>query len=116
MLLSVINEIFDTAFASIVLSIMIHICCWDSRMLLQLMFQVLTAASMKVVAFWVVTPRSVVEVYLMMEAASTSEPLAAFCHTTQPNNPEDGHLHRSKCSSVVSRGLVLDLAFFIKCC
>jgi hypothetical protein len=34
-------------------------------------------------------------VFLMMEAASTSETSLNFDHTTQCNNPEDSHLHIS---------------------
>jgi hypothetical protein len=30
---------------------------------------------------------------VMMEAASTSETLVNFYHTTRLNNPEDSHLH-----------------------
>jgi hypothetical protein len=42
--------------------------------------------------FWVVAPCSLVEVYLMMEAARTSEKLVNFYQTTRPYNPEDSHL------------------------
>jgi hypothetical protein len=55
---------------------------------------------MKMAVFWIVAPRSLVEVYqrlpraiaLMMEAASTSEMSVNFYQTTQYYNPEDSHL------------------------
>jgi hypothetical protein len=51
---------------------------------------------MKMVAFWVVAPCSLVEVYrlfvLLMEAASISETSVNFYQTTRRNNPEDSHL------------------------
>jgi hypothetical protein len=48
--------------------------------------------------FWLVAPFSHVEIdrlfiNLMMEVVSTSEMVANFYETTQPNNPEDNHLH-----------------------
>jgi hypothetical protein len=54
---------------------------------------------MKMAVFWVVAPRSLVEVYrrfrsacffaLMMEAANTSETSAKFYRATRRNNPEE---------------------------
>jgi hypothetical protein len=57
---------------------------------LQVGYEVLTAASMKMAVFWVVAPCSLVEV--MMEAARTSETLVYFYQTTRHYNPEDCHL------------------------
>jgi hypothetical protein len=59
---------------------------------------------LKMTVFWDVAPCSLVEVYqnfkgacclilLNMEAASTSEVLTNFNHTTQCNISEDSHLH-----------------------
>jgi hypothetical protein len=56
------------------------------------MFQVLTAASMKMVAVWVVAPYDGWVIALMMEAASTSETLVNFYQTTRRNNPEANNL------------------------
>jgi hypothetical protein len=71
-------------------------------------FQALAGASMKMAAFWVVVPCSLVKftdvsevlaasiiraISLIMEAANTSETSADFCQTTRCNNPEDSHLH-----------------------
>jgi hypothetical protein len=50
------------------------------------------AVSMKMAVFWVVAPGSLVEVALVMEAASTSETLVNFYQTTRHYNPEDSHL------------------------
>jgi hypothetical protein len=70
-------------------------------------FEVLMAVSTKMAVFWVVVLCNLVEVYqrirgpccllhhqgnLMMEAASTSEMLVSFYHTTWCYNPEDSHL------------------------
>jgi hypothetical protein len=49
---------------------------------LQLIIQVLTAASMKMAVF----------IALMMGAADTSKTSVNFYHTTRRNNPEDSHL------------------------
>jgi hypothetical protein len=71
--------------------------------------QVLTAVSMKMAVFWVVSPCGLVEVYqrfrggfclhhqgderwAIMEATSTSEKSVNFYQTTRCNNPEDSHL------------------------
>jgi hypothetical protein len=54
--------------------------------------------------FWVIAPCSLVEVYRRFrgdyclhnqgaEAASTSETLVNFYHTTRRNNPENNNLH-----------------------
>jgi hypothetical protein len=69
------------------------------------------AASTKMAVFWDIAPRSLVEVYrrfrdacclhltkpdliyLMMEAASTSEMSVNFYQTTRRNIPEDSHLY-----------------------
>jgi hypothetical protein len=60
---------------------------------------------MKMAVFWVVTPCSLVGIYqclrgtctsiiwVMMEAARTSETLVNFYQTTWHYNPEDSHLH-----------------------
>jgi hypothetical protein len=73
---------------------------------LEVRFEVLTAASMKMTIFWVVVLCSLVEVYrrfrgvatsittLMMEAASTSKMLVNFYQTALRNNPEDSHLQQ----------------------
>jgi hypothetical protein len=53
--------------------------------------------------FWVVASCSVVEVYLMMEAARTSETLVNFYETTRRYNPEDSHLSLS-CSQEQATG------------
>jgi ABC-type uncharacterized transport system auxiliary subunit len=42
--------------------------------------------------FWVVVPCSLVEVNLMMEAASISEALVKFYETTWCDNPKDSYL------------------------
>jgi hypothetical protein len=62
--------------------------------------QVLTAASMKMIFFWVVASCSLAEVYrrfgliaLTMKAASTSEKSVNFYKTTRRNIPEDSNLH-----------------------
>jgi hypothetical protein len=58
-------------------------------------FEVFTVANMKMTAFWVVAPCSLVEVLLitlMMEAVSTSETSVNFYQTTWCNNLEDSHL------------------------
>jgi hypothetical protein len=66
-------------------------------------FEVVTAASMKMIVFWVVAPCSLVEVYQLFrgacclhhqgnEPASTSETLVNFYQTTRRYNPEDSHL------------------------
>jgi hypothetical protein len=39
---------------------------------------------------------------LMMEAASTSETLVNFYHTTWCYNPEDSHLHTYRCENLKS--------------
>jgi hypothetical protein len=49
---------------------------------------------MKIAAFWVVAPCSLV---MMMEAASTSETLVNFYQTTRRYNPEDSHHHLCAC-------------------
>jgi hypothetical protein len=62
-------------------------------------FQVLTAASIKITAFWNVAPCSLVDVYRRSEvlaasiirAMSTSETSVNFYQTTRRNNPEDSH-------------------------
>jgi hypothetical protein len=54
-------------------------------------FQVLTAAIMKMAVFWVFT-QHILAIALMMEAASISETSVNFYQTTQRNNPEDSHL------------------------
>jgi hypothetical protein len=66
--------------------------------------QVLTAVSMKMAVFWVIAPRSLVELYdvsevlaasiisLVMKAASISETSVNVYNTTRRNNPEDTHL------------------------
>jgi hypothetical protein len=48
-----------------------------------LRFDVFTVASMKMVVFWVVVPCSLLEVYLMMKAASTYETLVPDYMTLQ---------------------------------
>jgi hypothetical protein len=65
-------------------------------------FEVLTAASMMIVVFWVVAPRILVEFHrrfrgvsiirTMMEAASTSEMSLNFYQNTRRNNTEDSRL------------------------
>jgi hypothetical protein len=68
-------------------------------------FEVLTAASIKMAAFWVAAPCSLLEVVsevlaasiiraivLMMEAARTPEALVNFYQTTRRYNPEDSLL------------------------
>jgi hypothetical protein len=52
-------------------------------------FQVLTAASMKTAAFWVVAPCSLVEVYLDAEAASISETSVNLYQTAWRKNTEE---------------------------
>jgi hypothetical protein len=47
-------------------------------------FEVITAASLKVVVFWVVS--------LMIEAASTSETLVKLCQITRRYNTKDSHM------------------------
>jgi hypothetical protein len=54
--------------------------------------QILTAASIKMAVFWEVAPCSLVEVYLMMEAASTSETSVNFYQATRRNIAEDSHV------------------------
>jgi hypothetical protein len=66
-------------------------------------FQFLKAAGVKMVAFWVFTPCSLVEVtnsagvfaasiIRVEEAASTSGTSVEFFYTSQGNDPEDSHL------------------------
>jgi hypothetical protein len=86
----------------------------------QVGLEVLMAARMKMAVFWVVAPRSLVEVYqrfrgacclhhqgidpdsslrlvtLMMEAAGTSETSVNFYQTAQHINPKYSHLQTSK--------------------
>jgi hypothetical protein len=59
-------------------------------------FQVLTAASMKMVVFWVVASCGLLEVTsiiraLMMDAAITTETSLNFYQTPRRNIPEDSH-------------------------
>jgi hypothetical protein len=49
-------------------------------------FQVFTAASMKMIAFWDVASFNFA---LMMEAVNTSETSVNFYKTTKPNSPEE---------------------------
>jgi hypothetical protein len=56
-------------------------------------FQVLTAASMKKTVFWDIALCSLVQTALMMEAVSTSEISVNFYGTTRRNIPEDSHIH-----------------------
>jgi hypothetical protein len=56
-------------------------------------FQVFPAANMKMAGFWDAAPCSLVEVALMMEAASTSETSVKFHQTTWRSNSKDIHLH-----------------------
>jgi hypothetical protein len=58
---------------------------------LQVRFQILTAASIKMTVFWDVVPYSLV-VTLMIEAVSTSKTSVNFYQTTQRIIPEDSHL------------------------
>jgi hypothetical protein len=56
-------------------------------------FQVLTAAHMKMTAFWDIVPCSLVEeIALMMEAVCTSETSVNFYGTTRRNIPKGCHL------------------------
>jgi hypothetical protein len=52
-----------------------------------LRFQVLTAASVEMAVFWIVS------IALMMEEASTSETSVNFYQTPRRNNLEESHLH-----------------------
>jgi hypothetical protein len=45
----------------------------------------------------------------MMEAASTSETMVNFSHTTWYNNPEDGHLHACHCKNLKSQKVFIDM-------
>jgi hypothetical protein len=54
---------------------------------------------MNMAIFWVVEPRSLVVIALMMEAESTSQTLVNFYQTTRHNNPEDSHLRRENLKS-----------------
>jgi hypothetical protein len=68
---------------------------------------------LKMAAFWVVLPCSLVEVYrrfrdacciaLMMEAKSTSETSVNFYQITRRNNPEDSHLHIRRRENLISQ-------------
>jgi hypothetical protein len=68
-------------------------------------FQVLTAASMKMIAFWDITSCSLIEVYRrfrgayclpliapMMAVVRTSETSVSFCESKRRNIPEGCHL------------------------
>jgi hypothetical protein len=56
-------------------------------------FEVLTAASVKMAAFWVVAPCSLI-IALMMEATGTSKTSVNFYQTTRRYHPEDSHLQQ----------------------
>jgi hypothetical protein len=65
-------------------------------------FQILMAASMKMTASWDIAPCSLVEVdahfrgALVMEAVHTSQTLVYFNETTHCYIPEGSHLHDNK--------------------
>jgi hypothetical protein len=50
---------------------------------------------MNVAVFWLVAPCGLVQVTMLMEAASTSETSVNFYQTTRRNNPQDVHIHLS---------------------
>jgi hypothetical protein len=60
----------------------------------QVRFQVLMAATVQMIVFWIVAPCSLVEVYqgLMMEAASTSETSVNLYQTIRLYTLEDSHV------------------------
>jgi hypothetical protein len=70
-------------------------------------YQVLTAASMKMIAFWDIAPcspvvadhisevrtASIIRAMMMMEAVRKSETSVCYNETTRHNIPEDYHLY-----------------------
>jgi hypothetical protein len=64
---------------------------------------VLAAASMNMAVFWVVAPRNLVEVHLMIEAESTSETSVKFYQSVRRNNPEGSHLKTQNIFEILSR-------------
>jgi hypothetical protein len=60
---------------------------------------------MKMAVCWVVVPRSLVEIDLMMEATSTSETSVNFYETTRRYNPEDSHLHTRRRENLKSHNV-----------
>jgi hypothetical protein len=87
-----------------VMNLCMRVCHLFSWAVIELVgFKVLTAASMKMVVFWVAAPCNLVEVYRrfrgvsasiirVMEAVSTSETSVNFYQTTRRNNSEDSDL------------------------
>jgi hypothetical protein len=62
---------------------------------MKVLFQVLMATRMKVVVFWDVAPRSLVDmdsINLMMEAVSSCETLVNIYETAWYNIPKDSHV------------------------
>jgi hypothetical protein len=76
---------------------------WFVKKAMNVIFQVLTVASMQMAVFWVVAPCRPI-IALMMEATSTSETSVNFYQTTRCNNPEDSQLHGNEPSSFIKYG------------
>jgi hypothetical protein len=68
--------------------------CFSKTCSYKVRFQVLTAASLKMAVFWVVAPRSLVEVYRRFRGACYLHLHGdlIFYQTAWRNSPEDSHL------------------------